>query len=313
MQTVITRRGLGLLTAALALSGRVSAQPVPPFFKTADIGDGLKLTYVEQGTGAPVVFVHGSISDLGYWKDQVEAFSASRRAVTYSRRYNWPNQNPPRPGYSAVADAEDLARLIGTLRLEPAHVVGHSYGALTGLHLASSRPELVRTLTLAEPPAVPLLGHIQGDKAALGRAMLADIEARMVAPMREAFAKGETEKGVAVFVDYVFGDPKAWDHFSPEAKAETLRSAHEWEVMMTTGELFPPITPDQVRSIRAPTLILSGGKSYPFLGLIDEELTRLIPDNRRIVFPNAGHQMWLQEPAKCREATLALQDGHGLR
>jgi pimeloyl-ACP methyl ester carboxylesterase len=208
-----------------------------------------------------------------------------------------------------VVDAGDLARLIEVRGMGPAHVVGHSYGALTGLFLASQRPELIRTLTLAEPPAVSLLAEMQGSKAAKGAAMFADIQGFMVGPMRAAFAAGKTEAGVAFFIDYVLGDPRAWNRFSARAKAETLRDAHEWEVMMTTGELFPRISPDAVRAIRTPVLMLSGGKSYPFLGLIDETLVGLLPDNRRIVYPDATHQMWLQEPQKCRDAVLALQAG----
>jgi pimeloyl-ACP methyl ester carboxylesterase len=308
----LTRRRLGRSAAALlaaALAPRVA--DAAPRFSVADVGDGVSLHYVETGAGEPVVFAHGSLSDLSYWSGQLGPFAAAgRRALAYSRRYNWPNHNPARPGYSAVADAEDLARLIEVKAMGPAHVVGHSYGALTGLFLASQRPELIRTLTLAEPPAVSLLNEIQGSKAALGAAMFADIQRFMVGPMRAAFAAGKTEAGVAFFIDYVLGDPRAWNRFSASAKRATLRNAHEWEVMMTKGELFPLLTPDAVRAIRTPVLLLSGGKSYPFLGLIDETLVDLLPNNHRIVFPDATHQMWLQEPQKCRDAVLALQAGH---
>ncbi len=37
-----------------------------PVIKTADIGHGIKLHYVEQGSGTLIVFVHGSLSDGGY-------------------------------------------------------------------------------------------------------------------------------------------------------------------------------------------------------------------------------------------------------
>jgi len=40
--------------------------------------------------------------------------------------------------------------------------------------------------------------------------------------------------------------------------------------------------------------------SYPFLGVIGRELARLLPKSKTIVFPDAGHQMWLQDPDACR-------------
>jgi len=285
-----------------------AAKPPALEVKSAELGPRLKLAYVELGLGAPVIFVHGSLSDYSYWSDQLPAFAETARAIAYSRRYNWPNDNPAVRGYSAVTDAQDLAALIELLcGGRPTHIVGHSYGALTGLILAIRRPELVRTLTLAEAPAMSLLAHAPGQLAPTGKAMLADVRAHMVAPMRAAFRHGDRETGVATFINYCFGDPQAWAKMPAAAHEDTLKDAHEWDVMMTSGELFPEVSPDAVRAIRMPTLLLSGAKSYPFLGVIDETLMSLLPNAKRVVFPNATHQMWLQEPQACRKATMDLQ------
>jgi|SRR5215467_2513475 len=87
----------------------VRGLPVQPTIQTADIGGGIVLHYVDQGKGTPLIFVHGSLSDGGYWADQIGPFAEYYRAIASSRPYNYPNSNPPRAGYSAVADAEDLA------------------------------------------------------------------------------------------------------------------------------------------------------------------------------------------------------------
>lgn len=270
------------------------------------VNHGIELHYVERGTGVPVVFVHGSLSDGSYWNDQVRAFAeAGYRAIAYSRRYNPPNNNKARPGYSAVVDAEDLAAFITKLRLGRVHVVGHSYGAFTALFLAARHPELVRTLVLAEAPAVSLLEHLEGEKkTATGKAMFADIQERMVKPMRTAFQKGDRESGLRTFINYVLDDPKAWEEMPENAHQDMLDHAHEWDVMMTTGELFPVLEPRTVRKITAPALLLSGEKSYHFLGLIDEELTRLLPHSRQIVLHGATHRMWFEQPEDCRNAVL---------
>jgi len=308
-----TRRVFGVAAATAVVApalGTTSWARAAPALKVADIGNDLALHYVEAGSGSPVIFVHGSISDYTYWHDQFDPFANTHRVIAYSRRYNYPNINPARAGYSAYGDAADLAALIERLDLGPAHIVGHSYGAFTALILATRRPGLVRTLVLAEAPAVSLLGHVQGERSAEGKAMLADIRSRMVAPMTEAFRKGERERGVEIFVDYVNQDPHEWEGFSAASKAETMRDVGEWDVMMTTGELFPEVTPAAVRGVAAPALLLSGAKSYPFLGVIDEELTRLLPNNRRIVLDDAGHQMWFQRPEICRSTALAFQAEH---
>jgi pimeloyl-ACP methyl ester carboxylesterase len=156
-------------------------------------------------------------------------------------------------------------------------------------------------LVLAEPPAVSLLQHLPGNQAEEGKAMFADIQTRMVAPMRHQFAAGDRTWGIATFMAYVFNDHQAWAKMSPAAQAETLRDAHEWDVMKTSGVLFPPIEPETIRGIPVPVLLISGPKSYPFIRLIDEELARLLPHKEHFIVPDVGHQMWLQAPKLCRE------------
>ena len=269
------------------------------------VSGGVELHYVERGTGVPVVLVHGSLSDGGYWNEQLGPFAASGyRAIAYSRRYNMPNMNIAQPGYSAATDANDLAALIEKLQLGRVHVIGHSYGALTALFLAVKHPELVRTLVLAEPPAVSLLAYLPADQSELGRATLADIQERMVKPMETAFRKGDRPAGLRAFMDFVLDDPKAWDNMPDSSRQDMLNHAHEWDIMMTTGELFPDLEPQAIRKIAAPTLLLSGEKSYRFLALIDEELARLLPHNRRIILRGATHRMWFEQPEPCRKAVL---------
>lgn len=286
----------------LVCSRAIAAASSPgPHLGSIGIGHGITLHYLEQGRGPPVVFVHGSIGDYTYWKDQVAAFSTKYRTIAYSRRYDFPNTNPATAGYSAVLDAQDLAAFIQRMHLGKVYLVGHSYGALTALFFATRHPELLRAVVLAEPPAVSLLQHLPAEQAPKGEAMFADIQLRMVAPMRRAFAAGKRDQGVGIFINYVFDDSHAWEKMSPSDRGEIMRDAHEWDVMMTSGTLFPEIDPAAIRRIKMPVLVMSGGASYKFLEYIDQEIVRLIPNSRSIVYPDAGHQMWYKYPTLCRE------------
>lgn len=57
--------------------------------------NGATLAYRERGRGEPVVFVHGSASDLRTWHHQLDDIGASHRAIVYSRRYARPNDPIP--------------------------------------------------------------------------------------------------------------------------------------------------------------------------------------------------------------------------
>jgi pimeloyl-ACP methyl ester carboxylesterase len=270
------------------------------------LNNGVELHYVIKGTGDPVLFVHGSLSDYSYWTREVEKFSKYYKAISYSRRYNFPNHNVPEDHYSAVTDAKDLAAFITKLKLKKVNIVGHSYGALTALFLAKAHSELINSVILCEPPAISLLNYLQGDKADTGKSVFREMQSSMVAPMKQAFASGNEEEGVKIFINYILRDSMSWQNMSPEARKETMKNVAEWDVILKRGEFFPSITPLQIRNIKAPVLLLSGSRTYLFLTLINAELHKLLPNNKQIVLEGASHRMWYEKPEDCRGAVMSF-------
>jgi len=80
--------------------------------------------------------------------------------------------------------------------------------------------------------------------------------------------------------------------------------------MLTEGELFPELKPEEVKKIKAPTLLLSGDKTFEFLKLIDQELGRLLPNNHRTVLPGATHHLFYEQPEKCRKVIFEFLQGN---
>src|SRR5215467_310760 len=93
---IVTLAAAFVIVAASSLAQKNAPAPQ---IHAADIGHGITLHYVDEGSGVPVIFVHGSLRDGGYWADQIGPFAKHYRAIAYSRRYNYPNTNPQRPGY----------------------------------------------------------------------------------------------------------------------------------------------------------------------------------------------------------------------
>ena len=99
------------------------------------------------GSGPSVMLVHGDVAPGPTWKTQ-EALAERWRVVIATRRGF--RMSPAAEEQDPDLDARDLEKL---LTREPAHCVGFQAGA-AGLALAAARTsDLVRSLTLIEPPA----------------------------------------------------------------------------------------------------------------------------------------------------------------
>lgn len=102
-------------------------------------------TYVEDGSGPLVVFVHGVGMNLRVWSPQMSEFADSFRVVAYDLLGHGGSPLPPDP--TELRDLSDqLTRLLDHLGVERAHVVGHSMGALVALDFALRMPQRVSRL-----------------------------------------------------------------------------------------------------------------------------------------------------------------------
>lgn len=263
--------------------------------------DGVELHCVAMGSGAPVVFVHGGLADYRYWQTQLPAFSARWRAISYSRRYAFPNANRPlAPDYSPRTDAADLAGLIELVAGGPAHVVAASIGACAALFVAAERPELVRSLVVLEPPMLRWLQEIPG-----GLAVWREFKEDVWDAAGRAFARGDAERGVAAFIDYFLG-PGGFERLPAAVRERIMQNAAELEAQTRSTEKFPMLERERVAAFRMPVLMLSGALTRPTHALVDAELERLLPHARRIVVAGASHDVWVDRAEVCREATLAF-------
>jgi pimeloyl-ACP methyl ester carboxylesterase len=309
-------RSFGYAACALALLATVplvpaaaspeASQAQPPELEAIH-ANGVQLHYVKRGTGVPIVFVHGGLADYRELGPVALALPDGFTTLTYSRRHSFPNGNPP-PGtdHSMMAEVDDLAALIQALGLGPVHLAGTSYGAFTSLMLALARPDLVRSVTAAEPPILHWLADIEG-----GRGAHDHFNAAVMRPSREAFAAGDPEGALAVAVHY-FAGPDGMEQLPAEFRDMLFANIEDWRAITASPRVFPAVTRGEMAAIAVPVLIISGEKTAPVHRLVDPELARVIPGSKRIVIAGGSHDMCAEQPEACAVAIaefIAGQDG----
>ena len=132
------------LTSAAAASGQM---PPDQFV----VSNGVKIRYVEQGTGEPVLLIHGYTRSVeSNWVDPgvFQDLAKNYRVIAFDLRGHGKSDKPHDPAAYAGETVRDAIRLLDHLRIPRAHVVGYSLGAIIVAKLVTTDPDRFVTATL---------------------------------------------------------------------------------------------------------------------------------------------------------------------
>jgi pimeloyl-ACP methyl ester carboxylesterase len=251
--------------------------------------NGIDLYYQIQGSGSPIVLVHGLGMDHSMWDLQVEAFSGGYQVITYDLRGHGQSDSPDLP-YSIDLFAEDLDQFLHFLGLRKAAILGLSLGGRILIRFALKYPGEVQAVILADaqsetpPESMPTFQEL----AEVARKEGMDKAA-------ELFFSWPSLRGLARRDAVRFErERKRFLRASPIGLANSCLAIGRMEAL--TGQLG---------SIQAPTLALAGEEDEPYLPYLDI-YAREIPGCRKEVISRAGHLSSLENPQAFNESVLSF-------
>jgi pimeloyl-ACP methyl ester carboxylesterase len=264
--------------------------------------NGVALSYVEQGSGEPVVFVHGAVGDLRFWEPQRRAVALRHRFIAYTYRYHgtapWSDDGKQ---YAMATHAADLAAFVAGLKSGPVHLVGLSYGGSLSALVAMEHPELVRTLILVEPGLFSLLAESPDGKPAL-EAWQAGVQP-VLAALKAEDAAGATK----LLVDVVNNRGAGSFDKQPAALRQMLMdNARTLPLAFAT----PPVAVScsALGTVKAPTLVMDGQDTAIWFSRTNEAVVRCVPGSRRVTLAGTTHLLPQQDPTAFNEAVLQFVD-----
>lgn len=272
---------------------------------------------MEQGTGAPLVYVHGAVSDVRYLQPELPALAQRVRTIVYSRRYAWPNEALAADALDPIEQhVDDLAGFMRALNAAPAHMAGISSGGTICLLLAVRHPELVRTLILEDPVAFSIFIGVPPKPGDLARLLLTQPGIFLMAlktsasfrSMVAAGKRGEDEEAIRLMINWANGYD-AYSELPPDMKAQALAN----KAPFVAGLRHPDpigLTATDARRIQKPTLLISGERSAASLRATVTRLAELIPNSEVKVIPDASHGMNFQNPIALDAAILDFLGRH---
>jgi non-heme chloroperoxidase len=239
------------------------------------------------------------MEDYRTWDSQIDSFSEKYRVIAYSRRFNYPNHNTIEiKNFSAETEANDLAKLIVQLKVQPVHLVGHSFGAVVALSLAIRYPQLVQSLTLSEPPMICWLSGITG-----GKQLYDEFYNNFMKPVRQDFEQKDTMAVLRHTLIYFYGSDISKE-LPAKDRAQLIANFPEWRAIASSIDAFPLISKEKVTNLKIPVLLLSAGRTMSVLKLTNAELKRLLPGARHFQLAEGTHDYWITNPNEMGSALM---------
>lgn len=265
---------------------------------------GQALHLVDEGSGYPVILVHGSYGSLRMWQDWADALKPRYRIIRFDRPGMGLSGPNPDARYDGDAEAALIGKLADQLKLDRFALVGTSSAGEGVAHYAATHPERIDALILANIAAGPLTPHPQPRPLRFRAAL-------MLEPLFKGWHSPELWRGVLE------------GNFADKAKV-TPALVREWTQLNNRTQGWPrkpwpsgkPFsgTPQDLAAITAPTLLLwsdhdpetpvedDGQRALKLLASTDKALVTL---------PNCGHMMPIEcGPQSARAAAGFLDRLH---
>ena len=242
---------------------------------TLDQRAGQAVHWQTFGTGGrPAIAVHCMLASGSYWG----ALAALLPQLTLTA-YDLPGQGKSGP-YDGAEDYQKLStRILASFITRPVDLIGHSFGAVVALRLATAAPEAVRSLTLIEPVLF---------RAAIGTPEFEHEHAEHLA-LVELMAEGNPTEAARRFVGRWGGTP--WEDMPARVQqgmADRMRliAAAATANYDDTGAILRAGGPE---AIDAPVMLIEGADSPAIVHRVHERLAERFADVATARIPGAGH------------------------
>jgi pimeloyl-ACP methyl ester carboxylesterase len=273
--------------AKLIFSDRLTLLPEGGFPRVPKVKiNGVELFYKESGSGPEsIVFSHGLLMDHSMFEAQRAAFEGRYRVIAYDHRGQGQSRDPGAGNHKDMETlTTDAASLIQALDAAPCHFAGLSMGGFVGMRLAARRPALIRTLTLMNtgPDREPWPGRLR-------YSMLANL-------VRIVGVKPFTGTAMKALFGETTRRSPAQRPMLEQWRKKLREHPRDIADALTGVMARRAVTPDELRSITCPTLIIAGEEDTAQPPFRSERLASFIAGARLVRVPAAGHSSSLEAP-----------------
>ncbi len=260
------------------------------------VANGVRLQYIESGSGYPVICLHGNGLNRELWRHLMPELSQKYRAIVYELRGMGKSETPGKPGLTITNEehVKDLEGFMDALNIKEAAMVAHAFGAFVSMRFAVDHPERVRAMVVVGTAAK------MGGKTREGIPKWVEIiEKEGIEPLLdrtmerwfvESFRREHPEV-IKLYRDMVAANP-------PMGYAANFRGILQYDLM------------SELAKIKCPTLVVGGAEDKSTLPEDHEIIAQKIPGAKLVIVPKASHTVPEEEAQEFNRLTLEFLGQH---
>jgi len=253
------------------------------FFTTAPVqafedkyldANGVKIRYIDTGSGKAIVLLHGGGSNLESWTSEgvVDNLARDFRVIAFDARGHGKSDSPRDPSAYGRQQALDVVRILDALKIQRAHIIGFSLGSSTVAQLLTLHPERFltgvqvggagRTTQEANDP------RIETEAAEIARDCISRSRLMRQAPVGMKPTEEEIQRRII--------DCRSDKNFDPLAVAASLRGYKDQAVSNT-----------EMAAVKVPTMGIVGTLDHTLKAM--QELKTMRPAMKLVVLDGVSH------------------------
>jgi pimeloyl-ACP methyl ester carboxylesterase len=251
------------------------------------------LHYKDEGSGSPVLLIHGHTMDQRIWDPVVPALLGADLRILRPDLRGHGRSTRPDFGYHVSHHAADMASVLDHCGAESATMVGYSVGGGVALEMALTLPERFKGMVLMSPvmPDRPFEQIFMDNLREVARVTRSDgLEAAMLGPWaaNPLFTHSFSKPGIHDAVLVINRDFPGAEYLATQRD----RIERDWTV------------PGRLHEIETPTAVIAGDCETPGFRAYAEEAASGIPGATIEFFEDCGHLLPLEEPERVAAAII---------
>ena len=246
---------------------------------------GAKIHYVEAGSGAPVILIHGLADNVTIWDPVIPALAARFRVIALDQ-IGFGRSDKPLLNYRVSTPVDFLDGFLTELKIERASLVGNSLGGWVAAAYALAHPERVERLVLSDAAGYAALAKTMDSRALRALRVASRDDIRYLGPL-------------------AFHDKRFYQDVDAAFK-ERVTAGDSYTVAQVLDSMIrgDDALDNKLQTLKQPTLVLWGREDKLIPLSFGEQFHREIVDSRLRIIDNCGHMPQLECPNEFSAAVL---------